>query len=474
MTQNPSNALAAVTTTPRLLVDEDLWFGSFDEDAAEKLAADSMFAVAGQIIGAKPLSESARRLAELSSKDSTQMREMVQVLEQDPGLSSKLLKVVNSAGFGLRNRCTSIQQATTLVGTKHLHQIATTAAVLDLFDSEGRLSIRIIEHSAVVGAFCRYLGTHLTLPTEEMFTAGMLHDIGKLMLLESMQDRYRTLLEETLGEPDRLHPLERAELGFDHGLLAAQVLRKWNIPEPIPRVVAWHHEPARAYATSSVLAAMVQTLRLADFLECALTNGATQSAVTNLAKCEAANYLDISEAQLGIMWDDLVALHAGVLAQYREGTGSELAPAPSTNRGPQSKPGAAARVPKNLPCVECGQPTFGAVCVACRGYACPDHPLDARGWCTICNAEFAKFSTVTPLRIGWGRVAVAALALILVAASLASVAKTGGGPGQGALVGLFVAAMGAAVWFIAQRQHERAHFVRTRPDRSKLTAERMH
>jgi putative nucleotidyltransferase with HDIG domain len=473
MTRNvTANAITGVTSAPRMLVDEDLWFGSFDEDAAEKAAADSMFAVAGQIIGAKPLPESARRLAELSSKDTAHMRDMVQVLEQDPGLSAKLLKVVNSAGFGLRSPCTSIQQATTLVGTKHLHQIATTAAVLDLFDLEGQLSIRIIEHSAVVGAFCRYLGTHLALPAEELFTAGVLHDIGKLMLLDSMQDRYQSLLEDTLGQRDRLHPLERAELGFDHGLLAAQVLRKWNIPEPIPKVVAWHHEPARAYATSSVLSAMVQTLRFADLLECALTNGATPEAVSDLVKCEAASYLDISEAQLGIMWDDLVSLHAGVLAQYREGSGSQLAGEPSTNLGSQSKSGPVVKVPKNLPCVDCGQPTFGTVCVACQGYTCPTHPLDSRGWCPICAAEFASFSSVTPFPFGPGKAIAAALGLVLVSASIASFTQARGGPLQGAFVGILVAALGAAVWLAARRRHARSHFVSTRPNRTKQTADR--
>ena len=177
----PRNVMPTVTNTakgpaiaPRVLLDEDLWFSAADSSIAEEAAAKSMAATAGTVLGAKPFPESARRLAELASKDNAQVGAMVEVLEQDPALSAKLLRVVNSAGFGLRQRCTSIRHAVTLVGSKHLHQMATTAAVLDLFDSESGPAVTVLEHSAVVGAFCRYLGTHQGLPSEDLFTAGVL------------------------------------------------------------------------------------------------------------------------------------------------------------------------------------------------------------------------------------------------------------------------------------------------------------
>lgn len=113
---NKSPAIAG-----RVLLDEELWFGVTDATAAETAAAKSMAATAGKVIGAKPFPESARRLAELSSRDNAQVAEMVEVLEQDPALSAKLLRVVNSAGFGLRQRCTSIRHAVTLVASKQLY-----------------------------------------------------------------------------------------------------------------------------------------------------------------------------------------------------------------------------------------------------------------------------------------------------------------------------------------------------------------
>ena len=209
-------------TTPA--IDEELWFGAaHDHAVAEEAAARSMAALVGRIIGAKPFPMTARRLADLTRQDVVRIEPVIQVLESDPGLSARLLRLVNSAGYALRQRCTSVRHAATLVGTDRLHQIATTAAVLNMFDSKGPAAAQIIEHSTVVGAFCRYLGAHLALPVDDLFTAGFLHDIGKLMLMETENEQYVELLTKCSTKPDTIHHLERALYGFDHAVLAAHV-----------------------------------------------------------------------------------------------------------------------------------------------------------------------------------------------------------------------------------------------------------
>ena len=468
MTQNTAkNVVKGAVITPRVLVDEELWFGSFDEQAAEKAAANSMAATAGRVLGAKPFPESTRRLAEFSAQDTTQVREMVQVLEQDPALSAKLLRVVNSAGFGLRQQCTSVPHAVTLIGSKHLHQIATTAAVLDLFDSDSRFAVQILEHSTIVGAFGRYFGSHLALPGEELFTAGVLHDIGKLMLIDTMFESYHVLLENTLGQADAIHILERAEYGFDHGVLAAHVLKAWNIPDPIPKIVAWLHEPSRAYSSSSLHAGLVQTVRLADTLVHAITNGATRSDVGDLIRHEAASYLDISEAQLGSMWDELVTLHTRAVTQHREGAEPDKDSHSSAPRLRAQSIGPALQVPQNFPCVDCGLPTFGTACPACKGYVCPNHPLVSRGWCTVCAAEYPAFAASTPFPIDAKRATIGALAIVLLTMTIVYSNNAHAGLFRGVVAGLLLAAVGGVVLFVVKRLLVRSRFVQSRPDRSK-------
>ena len=458
----------SVACVQPILLDEDLWFGSTNDVAAEHAAAKSMAATAGTVLGAKSLPEATRRLAELASKENTRVYEIVEVMEQDPPLSAKLLRTVNSAGFGLRQQCTSVRHAVTIVGSKRLYQMATTAAVLDLFDSASGPAVAVLEHSAVVGAFCRYLGTHLGLAADELFTLGVLHDLGKLMLLETSGDRYESMFAQCCDDPAALFTLERAEYGFDHGVLAAHVLKAWNIPDPIPRIVAWHHEPAKAYASSTAHAWFVQVLRLADTLEHAMASGGTRADLGAIVQHDAANYLEISEAQLDAMWEDLAELRCKTLSQKRGESDSagpienESATKVRTVR-PQHE---AANAHQNMSCVECGSPSFGASCPACRGYVCPNHPIDEGGWCNVCRAEYHAFAAAIPFSINASRSATIAIVVTAASSVLGWAAGASGGLVRGIVLGLFLASLGLGVAAVFRRAVTHSRFRLTRPHRA--------
>jgi putative nucleotidyltransferase with HDIG domain len=447
-----------------VLVDEELWFGTTDTSAAENAAANSMAATAGTVIGTKPFPESTRRLAELSNREPAPIQEMVQVLEGDPALSARLLRFVNSAALGLRQRCTSVRHAVTLVGTKQLHQLATTAAVLDMFDSGSETAVTILEHSAVVGAFCRYLGSHLGLPAEDLFTAGVLHDIGKLMLLDTFGDSYLSILQSSAEEPELVYAFERQAHGFDHGVLAAHVLKAWNIPDPLPKIIAWHHEPTRAYASSPLHGSLVQTLRLSDLLAHLMDRGATRADARLVTQHEAANYLDISEAQLDNMWDELATLRGHALHLKRT-EGKSLEPDTESNtRVKLAAKEGLAEVPQQFPCAQCGSPSFGTACPACHGYVCTSHPIGERGWCGVCDNEFADFALAAfPLTTVHASAGAVLFALLAGAAGWATQGIDGLLRYTIAAALLGVLAMGGFV--VTKRSYLRAKFIRSRPNR---------
>src|SRR6187431_556083 len=163
-----------------------------------------MAARMGRIVGAKPFPAAAQRLSQITQDPSCLMDEVVSVLESDPALSARLLRLVNSVGFSLRTACTSVRHAATLVGTEKLHQIASTAAILDMYETGSEETTLLLEHATVVGALCRYLAFHFGLPPDELFTCGFLHDIGKLMLLETEGEPYLELLRKDSHEFDTL------------------------------------------------------------------------------------------------------------------------------------------------------------------------------------------------------------------------------------------------------------------------------
>jgi putative nucleotidyltransferase with HDIG domain len=440
--------------------DENEWFGGRDQDA-EEAASKSLAATAARIVGAKPFPVAAKRLEELTRTTSARIEQVVMVLESDPALSARLLRLVNSAGYGLKVRCTSVRHAAVLVGTRRLNQVATTAAILDLFESSNSLAAELLEHAAVVGSLCRYLAVHLGLPHDELFTCGFLHDIGKIMLLDTEREIYPGLLREFGGNADSVHEQERRVFGFDHATLGAHVLTAWNIPEPVPKVIAWHHQPARALQ-DSLLSAMVQTLRLADLLAYELGRRQDQEGIALVAASEAAQYLDISEPQLAAMWQDLAALRDRSKArshgeaeleaadprlevpQSLRPRGGSLSPRAKSSIAPTRgslmptdsdppgsiRPGleqAAKDVPSKLSCVVCGTGSYGNICQACGGNVCPNHQTSVDEWCSLCEDEFAEFKTTyrLPPSALTGAAAVVILSLLGAVASAWSSGNTG-------------------------------------------------
>ncbi len=469
--------------TPSFALDEELWFGDGEDREAEGRAAASLAAVGARIVGAKPFPLAARRLDELTRNANTRIEQVVGVLESDPALSARLLRLVNSAGYGLKVRCTSVRHAAVLVGTRRLNQVATTAAILDLFDGTNGVGVELLEHAAIVGSLCRYLAVHLGLPHDELFTCGFLHDIGKLMLLDAERERYAELLQEFGHAPDQMHLAERRVFGFDHAVLGAHVLAAWNIPEPVPRVIASHHAPARALQ-DTVLAAMVETLRLADLLAYVLPLPDTRLAIELAAAGDAAQYLEISEAQLSAMWPDLVMLLERSRARsHGEPELGAMVPkvdvppslpprhsrAPEAERAERAERTAARgaarplqEVPAHFPCSVCGKPSYGNVCAACGGQICPEHQVGQDEWCTHCAREYPRFKkSYRPslrIRAGAGLLVGVSVAVAVISAARhpeASIARV-------ALGAFMVFALWAVVLPVAYRLWHRLLFLESR------------
>lgn len=469
--------------------DENDWFGGRDQEA-EDAASKSLAATAARIVGAKPFPVAAKRLEELTRTANARIEQVVMVLESDPALSARLLRLVNSAGYGLKVRCTSVRHAAVLVGTRRLNQVATTAAILDLFESSNSLAAELLEHAAIVGSLCRYLAVHLGLPHDELFTCGFLHDIGKIMLLDTERETYPALLREYGGSADSVHEQERRVFGFDHATLGAHVLTAWNIPEPVPKVIAWHHQPARALQ-DSLLSAMVQTLRLADLLAYELGRRQAEEGIQLVAASEAAQYLDISEPQLAAIWQDLASLRDRSKARSHGEPELEAAdprlevphslrprgslsprslrPSMAPTRGSlmptDSDPPGSVRpepkkeVPDKLACVVCGTGSYGNLCQACGGHVCPNHQSGSDEWCSLCQDEFIEFKTGYRLPPS-ALTAAGAVVLLSLIGSLASAWSAGNTGATALLAPLLLCVIWALVLPIASKLWVKLRFLR--------------
>jgi HD-like signal output (HDOD) protein len=205
------------------------------------------------------------RLAELTSQPDTSADDIEQIIEKDPALAAKLLKLVNSAFYGLPVEVRTIHRAVMIIGFKALSQLALSASVLNLFperDGETFDYRAFWTHSIGVALVARHiLMDHDGAAPEEAFLAGLVHDLGLLVHARQLPEEFERILARAEAENVHLHEAERAVLGFDHAATGHALVSQWRLPGDLASVVADHHAPGRngdpALLTSAVHVACV-------------------------------------------------------------------------------------------------------------------------------------------------------------------------------------------------------------------------
>ena len=304
---------------------EELWFGEADDEAAAQKARESLAALAARVHGVRPFPMAAQRLIRATRDEESTVAAIATILESDSALAARALQLANSAELGLRTPCASVNHAVVLLGPRRVGELAVLGALMQMFDDGGAEATRVMAHASQLAAVARALADHFDLDADDMFTCGILHDIGKLMILQVGEMGYARLLQTHDGEA--LVAEERRLFGFDHGILAGHVLRGWSIPEPVPTVVALYHQPARAYGSDPEIGRTVHVLRLADRLTHELTAEPPDAASLDaLTRGESATVLDLSSEDLGRLWPGLYrALEATKRGESAAGEAPESA-----------------------------------------------------------------------------------------------------------------------------------------------------
>lgn len=192
------------------------------------------------------------RLTAVVDDPRSAIRDMEEVVYEDPALAGRLLRLANSAYFGFPGHVDSLSRAITLVGTRQLRDLALATSVLDLFVgvSSEMVSMRSFwRHSVSTGLIARALATwRREANAEQFFVAGLLHDIGRLVLLLKASESMVQALQRSRNNDVLLHVIERDILGFDHATVGNELLQQWNLPPAICAAVGYHHMPMRAGA----------------------------------------------------------------------------------------------------------------------------------------------------------------------------------------------------------------------------------
>ncbi len=218
------------------------------------------------------------RIMEVINSARSSASQIAETVSKDTSLLTKLLKLVNSAFYGFPSKIETVSRAVAIIGTKELSTLALGIAAVQYFTD---ISPEYIDmknfwrHSIACGVYARLLASEkLGVSEERLFVAGLLHDIGKLVLFRQAPQQARQALEYAFTNRIPLVAAEREILGFDHAQLGAALLREWKIPSSLETCVRFHHSP---HASQSVLEATL--LSAANSLAIAALQGRSGTVV---------------------------------------------------------------------------------------------------------------------------------------------------------------------------------------------------
>jgi putative nucleotidyltransferase with HDIG domain len=187
------------------------------------------------------------RLLNVLSDPSSDVSQIVELISFDPDLTSKVLRASNSAFVGLPEPARDVSEAVHLLGMEFVYQLAAAACGASTFKSSraDSPSARLWRHSATTALAAQLLAADLQLDSGALFTAALLHEIGKAVLAEHWQEEYWILLEQTRCAPAELPELERQYFQLSHGELGGRLLAHWKFPPSIAASVWHHHAPLK-------------------------------------------------------------------------------------------------------------------------------------------------------------------------------------------------------------------------------------
>jgi HD-like signal output (HDOD) protein len=278
-------------------VREQLWFGDDDPVRTHLDASRSMAADAAKATGIKPFPASAQRVIGLLTNPDVAATKVRMALEGDPAITAGLLRVANSAAYAPRSPISSVEDAIVRLGNRHVRDIVAGVAAMGMFTDVGGAGAIVRDHSSRVAAIAKVLAFEWRFGgVENVFLAGLLHDIGKLLLMQVGSVDYKQLDAAVLETPDEAHIHERAITGYDHAVLGGHVLGVWQLADEVAHVVAWHHQPGRAYEKGGEIGVGVAFVRLANRIEYHFRKhpGIDEAFAEELANDGAASYAGYS------------------------------------------------------------------------------------------------------------------------------------------------------------------------------------
>lgn len=234
----------------------------------------------------------------------TSIKEIARVVESDPAISMKILRLINSSFYGLPRTVDSVQQAIVMLGNNTLKNVVISISIFKAMADKGKESgfdrEAFWKHSITCGLIARYIGNKLGFDREEEgFIAGVIHDIGKVVLDKYFSEELAEILQHSREEKIAFYQAELEVLGTSHSEIGAYLAETWQLPGKLVNVIAHHH----ALSLESEHPQLVALIQLADMLATKYQNGEGASAALPPLEPEVWKILKVDPTTLP-EWDE--------------------------------------------------------------------------------------------------------------------------------------------------------------------------
>ncbi len=214
------------------------------------------------------------RITKLLKNPQTSAEEVGRAITKDQALASKVLKLVNSAFYGFPGRISTITHAVVILGFSTIKNIILTASIFETFkkgreNSTGFDMEKFWLHSVACGAAAQTLAKHIgNQDKEESFIAGLIHDIGKIILCQYLPKEFTEIIRHVREKNTLIYESEKELYETTHQEIGGLIAQNWNLPANLQHAICYHHIPSKSqnhYITISIVHCADILVRALDF-----------------------------------------------------------------------------------------------------------------------------------------------------------------------------------------------------------------
>jgi len=248
------------------------------------------------------LPEIALRINQLIDDPNSTAEHIAELISQDAPLTIRLLKIVNSPFYNFASQIDTVSSAISIIGTRELRDLVMATAVIEKFNNipTGLITPESFwRHNIACATAARTIAKQLKVKnSERLYIAGLLHDIGKLVMYLASPELSRQVMDLIKLPNADINQIEKIAFGFNHGELGAELIKQWNLPDMLVKTTQHHHQPSNANNFSTEVSVIHLANVIANLIEEPFSlddDIPVENNVLLLLKCEEPELDEITE-----------------------------------------------------------------------------------------------------------------------------------------------------------------------------------